>query len=181
MEAANCEDRNPSHCGEKLLESTTALKLSNDTPVANGIITNLWKLGNIHHGFPVDQLQHSLQAATLARDAGESPEFIVATLCHDMGKTISAFNHEAVAAEMLKPYVSDSVYNVVRYHGIFQGRFFWKHLSRDVNTYLKFKDRPWFELAMRFSEAYDKPSFKRNGAADSLESFIPLVRQVVGR
>ena len=57
-------------------------------------------------GFPVDQLAHSVQTATRAERAGASEEMIVASLCHDIGKTISDVNHAAISAEILRPYVA---------------------------------------------------------------------------
>lgn len=148
---------------------------------ADDIVSILKKMANIHHAFPVHQLEHALQTATNARRGGEGPEMIVAALCHDMGKVISVFNHETIAAEMMKPYVSEQIYNMLKYHGIFQGRFFWDKIGRDPNTYLKFKDKPWFDLTMKFTEVYDSPAFKLNFNTDPLESFIPLIRQVVGK
>src|SRR5262245_14299177 len=56
-------------------------------------------------GFPVNQLEHSLQTATRALRSGASEEIIVLALCHDIGKAISDPNHGAIHAEMLKPYV----------------------------------------------------------------------------
>lgn len=147
---------------------------------ADEIIQSLRNLQNIWHGFPVDQLTHALQTATLARRAGESTEIIVASLCHDMAKTVSAFNHEEMAAEMLKPYLSSNVYNMLKYHGIFQGRFFWEEINRDPNTYLNFRGQPWYGVTMKFTEIYDKPAFKTDVAFDSLDSFIPLIKKVVG-
>lgn len=155
---------------------TPAQKLN----AAEEIIQNLRDLKNVWHGFPVDQLTHGLQTATLARRAGESSEIIVASLCHDMAKTTSAFNHEEMAAEMLKPYLSSSVYNMLKYHGIFQGRFFWDEIDRDPDTYLQFRGQPWYNLAMKFTEIYDKPAFKPGTNFDSLDSFIPLIKKVVG-
>ncbi len=143
------------------------------------ILKILKKLKHLHQAFPVNQLEHALQTATNARRAGEGPELIVAALCHDMGKVISVFNHETIAAEMLKPYLSDNIYQMMKYHGIFQGRFFWDKIGRDPNTYLKFKGKPWYDLTMKFTERYDSPAFKINFKTDSLESFIPELRQVM--
>lgn len=41
-------------------------------------------------GEPVSQIQHSLQAATLAQDAGADEETIVGALLHDVGRFIPA-------------------------------------------------------------------------------------------
>ena len=70
------------------------------------IVESLKRLEAIEVGFAANQLTHSLMAATLARRAGASDEEVVAALCHDLGKLFSIPNHGAIAAEMLKPYVS---------------------------------------------------------------------------
>jgi predicted HD phosphohydrolase len=61
-------------------------------------------------GFAINQLQHGLQTATRASRDGASEELTVAALCHDIGKVISLENHPAIAAEILKPYVSQETY-----------------------------------------------------------------------
>lgn len=71
-------------------------------------------------GLGVNQLQHSLQTATRALRAGASEELIVAALCHDLGTAISLENHSAIAAEILKPYVSLEVYHST--HGVEKGQ-----------------------------------------------------------
>lgn len=148
------------------------------------ILSNLRRLSAIHHGFPVNQLEHALQAATRARKLGLSGEMVVASLCHDMAKTISSFNHEAMAAEMLRPYVSHPVYQMMKYHGIFQGRFFWRHLGREENLYERYRGAPWFQLALDFTSEIDAPAFDKNCKPDPLESFendiVRLVRSKVG-
>ena len=73
-------------------------------------------------GFAVNQLQHALQTATRALRDNVSEEMIVAALCHDIGKTISPANHAAVAAEILKPYVSQGVYEIISTHQEFEGK-----------------------------------------------------------
>jgi len=72
-----------------------------------GIIkTMLLQLEEQVDGFAVNQLHHCLQTATRALREGAPEEMIVAALCHDIGKVISVENHPAIAAEILKPYVS---------------------------------------------------------------------------
>lgn len=135
------------------------------------IMQMLGQLRHIHHGFPVDQLEHALQTGTRARRAGMDREIVVASLCHDMAKVISPFSHEVMAAEILKPYVRDEVYNMLRYHGIFQGRFFWQHIGRDHLTYEKYQNESWYRLAFEFTRDLDAPAFDLKYQSDSLESF----------
>jgi len=49
------------------------------------ILEHLKLLNGDFGGFPVDRLQHSLQTATLAHQAGEDEEYVVCALLHDIG------------------------------------------------------------------------------------------------
>ena len=77
------------------------------------IMDSLRRLEEIEVGFAANQLTHCLMAGTLARRSGASDEEVVAALCHDLGKLFSIPNHGPIAAEMLKPYVSEDVYHAV--------------------------------------------------------------------
>lgn len=66
---------------------------------------------------PVNQLRHALQTAAAAAWAGTSDEMVVAALCHDVAKPLSLHNHARVGAELLRDYVSPSVYNALKIHG----------------------------------------------------------------
>ena len=58
-------------------------------------------------GYQVDRFPHCLQSATRALRNGEDDEMVVAALLHDVGAPIAPENHSAVAADILRPYVSD--------------------------------------------------------------------------
>ncbi|MGH9090892.1 MAG: HD domain-containing protein, partial [Acidimicrobiales bacterium] len=53
------------------------------------ILGQLRLLEPIVEGMEVNQLQHSLQTASMADRAGASLDVVVAALTHDLGKTIS--------------------------------------------------------------------------------------------
>ena len=59
-----------------------------------------------HGGFPVSRLEHSLQTATRAERDGRDEEYVLCALLHDIGDTLSPFNHPSIAADILKPFVS---------------------------------------------------------------------------
>src|SRR5262249_54428014 len=46
--------------------------------------------------YPVDRLQHSLQAATRALRDGRDEEYVVCALLHDIGESLGPFNHGEV-------------------------------------------------------------------------------------
>src|SRR5205085_8207625 len=103
-------------------------------------------------GFAIDQLRHCLQTATRAVRDGASEELTVAALCHDIGKVISVVNHPAIAAEMLKPYVSDETYEIIRTHQDFQGKHYYALMEMDPNARQKYTDELWYELAEKFTD-----------------------------
>ncbi|HKZ79481.1 MAG TPA: HD domain-containing protein [Pyrinomonadaceae bacterium] len=132
-------------------------------------------------GFPVDQLVHALQTATRAEHGGASEEMIVAALCHDIGKAVSDANHGAISAEILKPYVSAETYEIVRTHQDFQGRYIYSFIGKDPEARRRYADRPWYELACKFSDAWDQTSFDPVYAALPLEHFEPMIDRIFAR
>ena len=129
-------------------------------------------------GFKCNQLHHALMTGTLARRAGASDEEIVVALCHDIGKAINVPNHGPIAAEMMKPYISDDCYRVVRHHQAFQGEHYYHYLGAPRDLRKQFKDEPWYDLAVKLVDEWDAPAFDPDFEVDSLESFIPLMRKV---
>ncbi len=129
-------------------------------------------------GFACDQLQHALMAGTLARRAGASNEHIVIALCHDIGKSINVPNHGAIAAEMMKPYISEDSYHVIYNHQAFQGEYYYQYLGAPTDLRLQWKDESWYPLACKLVDEWDAPAFDPDFEVDSLESFIPLMREV---
>ena len=98
------------------------------------ILAHMELLGGDYGGFPIDRLQHSLQTAHLAAEAGEDEEFIVCALLHDIGDTLGPVNHADVAAVILEPFVSEANHWMVKHHAIFQGYHFFHHLGLDLRV-----------------------------------------------
>ena len=145
------------------------------------IMEALARLAAIEVGFATNQLSHSLMAGTLARRAGAPDEEVVAALCHDLGKLFSIPNHGPIAAEMLKPYVSEDVYHAVYWHQEFQGRYYFEHLGKDPEGRVRFRGESWYALAERLVDEWDAPAFDPDFAADPLTSFEPEVTRVFSR
>ncbi|MGJ8536164.1 MAG: HD domain-containing protein [Parasphingopyxis sp.] len=150
------------------------------TSAPQRILQHLRDLGELTLGFSCDQLQHSLMTATLARRAGASDEEVVAALCHDIGKTMSVPNHGAIAAEILKPYVNDDLYHVIKYHQDFQGAYYYNYMGRSTTLREDHKDASWYPLACKLVDEWDAPAFDPDFAVDSLESFEPEIMRVFG-
>jgi predicted HD phosphohydrolase len=148
--------------------------------VADSVLSMLRSLAAITDGFAVDQLTHCLQTATLAERAGADDEMIVASLCHDIGKAVSVPNHPKIAAEILKSYVRDDVYQVIRVHQDFQGRHYYHHFGGDPNAREQYRGEPWFALAEQFADEWDQIAFDPDYDTLPLEHFEPRVREVFG-
>jgi predicted HD phosphohydrolase len=132
-------------------------------------------------GFAIDQLQHALQTATRAQRAGASEEMVVAALCHDIGKVISVENHPAIAAEILRPYVSEETYQIIRTHQDFQGRHYYALLGKDPEARAQYLDQPWYDLATIFTDEWDQASFDPAYETLPLEHFEPMIDRLFGR
>lgn len=145
------------------------------------IQTMLARLAEQRDGMAIDQLQHSLQTATRAQRSGASDELIVAALCHDLGTAISYDNHGAIAAEILRPYVSTDVYDIVRTHQDFQRAHYHERSGRNVVARRRYARKPWFPAAERFSDDWDQISFDPSYDTFSLDYFVPLLNQIFAK
>ena len=145
------------------------------------IMDALRRLEAIEVGFAANQLTHSLMAATLARRSGASDQEVVAALCHDLGKLFSIPNHGPIAAELLKPYVSDDIYHAVYWHQEFQGRYYFALLGKDPEGRARFAGESWYGFAERLVDEWDAPAFDPAFEVDPLESFEPEIARVFSR
>ena len=141
----------------------------------------LLRLGEQVDGFAIDQLQHGLQTATRALRAGAPEELVVAALCHDIGKVISVHNHPAIAAEMLRPYVSPETYEVIRTHQDFQGRHYYALMGKDPDERRRYASEPWYGLACQFTDEWDQTAFDPEYGTLPLSYFEPMIDRVFSR
>jgi predicted HD phosphohydrolase len=144
--------------------------------VPDRVIELMRALRTDHGGFPVDRLEHSLQTATRAERDGRDEEYVLCALIHDIGDTLSPFNHPAIGAAILKPFVSDANHWMVEHHGIFQGYYFWHHIGLDRDTRERFRGTEWFEYTEEFCAKYDQTAFDPEYRSEPLQHFEPLVR-----
>ena len=149
--------------------------------VADHVLAMLRSLEGVTLGFGVDQLTHCLQTATMAERAGADLDMVVASACHDMGKMISNANHPAIAAEMIRPWVSDEAYWVVKVHQDFEGMHYYARIGLDPMMRLRHADHPWYELAVRFADEWDQNAFDPDYDTLPLEHFEPMIREVFSR
>jgi predicted HD phosphohydrolase len=145
------------------------------------LIVQMRMLARDHGGFPVSRLEHMLQTATLAERAGESDEYVLCALLHDVGDTLApGQHHPAIAASIVAPVVSEAHTFMVAQHGIFQGYYFWHHLGLDRDARDAYRDSPHFELTEEFCERYDQRAFDASFTGNPLEHYVPLIEQFFG-
>ena len=145
--------------------------------VASQVIEQLEKLRGEFLGYPVDRLEHSLQTATRAERDGRDEEYVVCALVHDIGDSLAPDNHEAIAAAVLKPFVSPANYWMVAHHGIFQGYYFWHHIGLNKNARDEYRDHEYYALTEEFCAKYDQVSFDVDYKSEPLEHFVPLLHK----
>ncbi|MFT6916675.1 MAG: putative HD phosphohydrolase [Motiliproteus sp.] len=132
-------------------------------------------------GYKISRLEHSLQSATRAYNDQQPTEFVVAALLHDIGDELAPHSHSEMAASILRPYVSEKIYWIVKYHGMFQMYYFAHHIGGDQNARDKYRDHIWYRDAVEFCELYDQNCFDPDYQTQSLEFFRPMVEDIFGK
>ena len=148
---------------------------------ADRVLEQLRGLAGSLGGYKVDRLEHSLQSATRAYRDDADEEMVVAALLHDIGDLLAPHNHSELAAAVLRPYVSERTYWVVRQHGLFQTYYYAHHTGGDRNARDRYLDHPYYQDAVDFCHRWDQASFDPAYDSLPLEFFEPMVRKVFAR
>jgi len=143
------------------------------------IMESMRKLANSLSGYQISRLEHCLQGATRAFRAGESDEMIVSVLLHDIGDDLAPYSHSEMAAAILRPFVSEKLYWIVKHHGVFQMYYYAHHCGGDRNSREMFSDSPWYQDAIDFCHNYDQNCFDPDYDSEPLEFFEPILRRVM--
>jgi predicted HD phosphohydrolase len=151
------------------------------TGLGTRVLEALRKLDHSVEGYPVSRLQHSLQAATRALRDKADEELVVAALIHDIGDELAPYNHAAVAAAILRPYVRAEVTWIVEQHGLFQNYYYVHHLGGDRNARDRLRGHPFYDTCAHFCAAWDQCSFDPDYPSESLELFEPMLRRIFAR
>ncbi|MCC2638462.1 MAG: Metal-dependent phosphohydrolase, subdomain protein [Moraxellaceae bacterium] len=133
-----------------------------------------------HLGFGPDQFTHITQAATRAKRDNASDEMILVCLVHDLAKVISNLAHADIIAGIVRPYVSDGSFYLLRHHMEYQWKHYGTYVLRPTNGRARYVGQPWHANAVRFSDEYDQKAFDPYYRTDPIEAFLPLVEQFFG-
>ncbi len=143
--------------------------------VAGRVLDHLRLLAGDGGGFAGDRLEHSVQPATRAFRANKSDEYVVCALLHDIGDTLGSYNHQDIAAAILKPFVSEDHLWMVEKHAIFQGYNFFHHLGLDRDMRDQFVGHRAYDLTVEFCQEFDQTAFDPSYDSMSLLEFVPAV------
>lgn len=132
-------------------------------------------------GYQVNRIEHVLQSATRAHRAGESMDYVVAALVHDIGDIVAPYSHGEIAAAMIKPFVEPRLTWILKVHPIFTAYYYADFIGADRNARDIHRGNQWFDDAVHFVENYDENCFDPNYDSLPLEFFEPMVREVFSR
>ena len=142
------------------------------------LLDALARLDNSISGYKVSRLEHSLQSATRALDAGEDEEYVVAALLHDIGDDLAPLSHSEMVAAVLRPFVSERIYWIIKHHGLFQSYYYAHHHGNDRNLRDSHKDHRWYQDCVDFCANYDQNCFDPDYQSKPLEFFRPMVERI---
>ncbi|MGI9407051.1 MAG: HD domain-containing protein [Hyphomicrobiaceae bacterium] len=145
------------------------------------IMTELKGLEHSLSGYQVSRLEHSLISATMAERDGADVDWVVAALIHDMGDGLAPHNHDSLAAVIAASYMREECTWTLRTHGIFQMYYYAHHTGGDREARQKYKDHPYYETGVDFTERWDQSAFDPDYDWHGLEHFRPAVEEVFTR
>jgi len=133
-------------------------------------------------GYPISRLEHALQSATRAWNDGANDDWVVAALLHDIGDGLAPQNHDRMAAEIIRPFVSEEVTWVIEHHGAFQMFYYAHHLDGwNPNERDQYRDHRYYQTAVDFCERWDQNCFDPNYDSQPLGFFAPFLERVFAR
>ena len=162
-------------------ELLEALEADYAAGTADRVLDHLKRLELSFSGYQISRLDHSLQTATRAKRDGADVDWIVTALLHDIGDELAPFNHDSIAAAVIKPYVREECAWVCEQHGIFQMVYYAHFHGADPDIRERYKDHPYYQAAVDFCERWDQASFDPNYDTLTLDHFEPMVREVFSR
>jgi len=149
--------------------------------LADRILEELQSTKNILGGYMIDRFEHSLQSATRAYRDDKDEEYVVMALLHNLGDGLAPYNHGELAASVLRPYVSEETYWIVKHHGIFQAYYYAHHLGNDRDARDRYKAEPFYAATEEFCAKYDQNCFDPEYENLPLDFFEPMVRKIFNR
>ena len=131
----------------------------------------LTKIGKLNHRGRSNKKKLDLLKIKLDKIIKDLSVIPNTVLFHDIGDPLAPYSHSEMAAAILRPFVSEKIYWVVRHHGVFQMYYYAHHSGGDRNAREAFIDNPWYDDAVKFCHDYDQNCFDPNYESKPLEFF----------
>lgn len=149
--------------------------------LADRLLEALVGLKDSLSGYQVSRYEHSMQSATRAYRDGKDEEYVVASLLHDIGDVLAPYTHGEMVAAIFRPYMSQKMCWIIKYHGLFQMVYYAHFVGGDPNARERYKDHPWYDDCVEFCEKYDQNCFDPEYDSLPLEFFEPMVQRIFSR
>ncbi len=173
-----------SHLAQITAEDWQLIKQDSDelaTSSADRALGMLESIKGLNPVFQIDRYEHSLQTATRAYKDGADEEMVVVALLHDSGDAVAPENHAEVIAAIMRPFISENNYWLLKHHTLFQGYYYHQFCGRDPNERDKYRDHPAYQITVDFCEQWDQRAFDPAYESLPLSFFEPMVRRVFAR
>lgn len=132
-------------------------------------------------GYQVNNYEHCLQAATFALQDGQDEETIVVSLFHDIGFVTSNETHGEMAAQFLRPFVSDRNVWMLERHMYFQTLHLPAYPGVDTALRERWRGHEWFGWTADWVRKYDIGSIDAAAETAPLSVFEPMVHRIFAR
>lgn len=132
-------------------------------------------------GYPVNNYRHCLQSASMALRDGLDEETVVVALLHDIAFVASPTAHGAVAAALLRPYISEANHWMLLHHQVFQDFHMVGDPGVDRDARERWRGHASFEWTARFVARYDQNAMDASYDALPLSIFEPMVCRLFAR
>ncbi len=136
---------------------------------------------DLSFGYPINNFRHCLQSATMALRDGLDEETVAVALLHDIGFVASPSAHGAVAAALLRPYISEANHWMLLHHQVFQDFHMVNDPTVNLNARDQWRGHPHFEWTARFVAKYDQNAMDASYDNLPLSTFEPIVRRLFAR
>lgn len=90
-------------------------------------------------------------------------------------------NRSQMAVDVLRPYVSERNYWIVRHHGLFQDYYWMHHYGQDSNQRDRFAEHQWYRNCEDFRTRWGQTGFDPNYLTAPLSYFEPMVVELFSR
>ena len=148
---------------------------------AGRLLDSLKTLEHSMGGYQVSRLTHSLQSATRAERDGADIDWIVCALLHDIADPYAPYNHDEMAAAIVKPFVREQCTWTIRTHGAFQKIYYADKIGENPNSRDRYAGHQYFDDCVEFCARWDQASFDPDYDTSPLEHFAPMVEEVFAR